>query len=114
MNPVAPTEFFVTNRGFLVTLDNWHNMGFGKVAVFYSAEGLPLRSYELADLFVGAEVDGFQHSASSIWWRRTNETCIRLDQDTLRSHQRRGRRSCLRSSDWQISILRDEEWKLSL
>ena len=37
-NPVAPVEFFVAADGSLATLDNWHNVGFGKVAVFYSPE----------------------------------------------------------------------------
>src|SRR5882724_8397091 len=25
LNPMAPIEFFVTDRGVLITLDNWHN-----------------------------------------------------------------------------------------
>ena len=28
VNPVAPVDALVTNRGELVTLDNWHNFGF--------------------------------------------------------------------------------------
>src|SRR5579872_5074383 len=31
LNPVAPADFFATDNGFLITLDNWHNMGYGKV-----------------------------------------------------------------------------------
>ena len=38
LNPVAPVDFFVTDRGFLITLDNWHNLGYGKVVAFYTAE----------------------------------------------------------------------------
>lgn len=36
LNPVAPMEYFVTDGGFLMTLDNWHNMGYSKVVVIYS------------------------------------------------------------------------------
>src|SRR5258706_2998058 len=39
LNPVAPVDFFVTDRGFLITLDNWHNLGYGKTVAFYTAEG---------------------------------------------------------------------------
>ena len=35
-NPVAPVLFLVTDRGYLLTLDNWHNMGFGKAIASYS------------------------------------------------------------------------------
>src|SRR6202162_292806 len=52
LNPVAPVDFFVTDNGFLITLDNWHNMGYGKVVVFYTPEGKPIRAYELSDLFI--------------------------------------------------------------
>jgi hypothetical protein len=31
LNPVAPVEFFVSNDGRLATIDNWHNIGYGKV-----------------------------------------------------------------------------------
>src|SRR5882724_6753256 len=50
LSPVAPVEFFVADRGFLITLDNWHNMGYGKVVAFYSPEGKLIRAYELSDL----------------------------------------------------------------
>src|SRR6266566_21941 len=71
LNPVAPIEFFVTDHGFLVTLDNWHNMGYGKVVVFYSPQGALVKAYELSDLFTPGEIDGFRHSVSSIWWRKS-------------------------------------------
>ena len=35
LNPVAPVEFFVSDDGRLVTIDNWHNLGYGKVVVIY-------------------------------------------------------------------------------
>src|SRR5262249_23795629 len=28
LNPIAPVDFWVSNAGDLVTLDNWHNVGY--------------------------------------------------------------------------------------
>ena len=82
LNPVAPVDFFVTDLGYLATLDNWHNMGYGKVAAFYSPQGDLIRAYGLADLFSKSEIDAFAHSVSSIWWRK--ETAyVRPDERSL-------------------------------
>ena len=70
VNPVAPVKFLVTDRGYLVTLDNWHNMGYGRVLVSYRPDGRRVAEYELKDLFPTAEIQNFQTSVSSIWWRR--------------------------------------------
>ena len=82
LNPVAPVDFFVTDRGYLATLDNWHNMGFGKVAAFYSPQGDLIRAYELADLFSKSEIEAFAHSVSSVWWRK-EMAYVRQDERTL-------------------------------
>jgi len=82
LNPVAPVDFFVTDYGFLITLDNWHNMGYGKVVAFYTPEGKPIRAYELADLFTSSEIEAFDHSVSSIRWRKFN-AYVRPGGDTL-------------------------------
>ena len=82
VNPVAPVAFFVTNRGYLATLDNWHNMGYGKIAAFYSPEGVLIRSYELSDLFTAEEIGRFSESVSSIWWRK-EMTSVREGQQSL-------------------------------
>jgi hypothetical protein len=83
LNPVAPIEFFVTDRGLLITLDNWHNMGYGKVVAFYSPEGKPIRAYALSDLFTQSEIDGFRHSISSIWWRKSAGAYVRQGDETF-------------------------------
>jgi hypothetical protein len=70
LNPVAPVDFFVTDQGYLITLDNWHNMGYGKVLALYGADGAPIKSYDLSDLFSEEEISQFEHSASSIWWHK--------------------------------------------
>src|SRR5438477_10245097 len=83
LNPVAPVEFFVTDSGSLITLDNWHNMGYGKVVAFYTPEGKPIRAYELSDLFTKGEIEGFDHSMSSIQWRKFSGSYVRPGGDTF-------------------------------
>lgn len=69
-NPVAPVDVLVTDRGYLVTLDNWHNRGYGTALAAYSSDGEVVAALTLKDLFRADEVAGFQHSVSSIVWRR--------------------------------------------
>jgi len=68
-NPVAPVEFLVTDRGYLVTLDNWHNMGFGKAIASYAPDGRLLFAAKLKDVFSTREIEAFRRTVSSIWWR---------------------------------------------
>jgi len=82
VNPVAPIDLFLTDRGYLVTLDNWHNMGYGKIVAFYSSEGTLIRGYALDDLFSAAEIEKLPRSVSSIWWRK-QLTYVRPDQQSL-------------------------------
>jgi hypothetical protein len=69
VNPVAPVKFLVTDRGYLVTLDNWHNMGYGRVVVSYGPDARRVAGFELKDLFSTSEIQSFPTSVSSIWWR---------------------------------------------
>lgn len=82
LNPVAPVEFFVTDQGYLVTLDNWHNVGYGKILVLYGSDGAPIKSYELKDLFSGEEINRFDHSVSSIWWHK-GPAYVDIDQKAI-------------------------------
>jgi|KBSMisStandDraft_5_1062788.scaffolds.fasta_scaffold11042_2 hypothetical protein len=83
LNPVAPVDFFVTDTGHLITLDNWHNTGYGKVVAFYTPLGKAIRAYELSDLFTKSEIEGFGHSVSSIQWRKFSAAYIRPGGDTF-------------------------------
>ena len=83
LNPVAPAEFLVADNGFLMTLDNWHNMGYGKVVAFYTPEGKTIQAYTLSDLFSKSEIDAFDHSVSSIKWRKPVGTYVRPGGDTF-------------------------------
>lgn len=82
LNPVAPVEFLVADSGSLVAIDNWHNVGYGKVVSLYDSRGNLLRSYELRDLFQDDEIERFPHSVSSRHWRN-GPVYIRPDQKTV-------------------------------
>ena len=70
LNPIAPVDFFVSNAGELVTLDNWHNVGYGSILALYRPDGKLVKAYKLADLFSKSEVGSFPQSVSSIWWHK--------------------------------------------
>ena len=82
LNPVAPVDFFVSDDGQLVTIDNWHNRGYGNVLAVYDAVGKPVKAYTLADIFTRAEIDAAPHSLSSIAWH-SGPVYINQDQRTL-------------------------------
>ena len=69
LNPIAPVDIEVTNRGVLVTIDNWHNLGHGNVLVIYSPSGAVLRKFSLRDLYSKGDVERIQTSTSSVRWR---------------------------------------------
>ena len=82
LNPVAPVDAFVSNDGRLVTVDNWHNRGYGQVLAVYGADGRLVKSYALSELFPKAAVDAFPHSVSSIHWHQ-GPVYLNQDQRTL-------------------------------
>lgn len=69
LNPVSPVDAFVNNAGILVTLDNWHNMGYGAVVVIYRVDGKVLKQYSLEDLYTDERIREISLSVSSRWWR---------------------------------------------
>ena len=82
INPIAPAQFFVSNNGHLITIDNWHNVGFGRVVALYDARGTLVQSYTLEDLFSPAEIAAFPVSVSSRHWHQ-GPVYINRDQPTL-------------------------------
>mgnify|MGYP006407355809 CR=1 FL=1 len=68
--PIAPVDVAVLNDGVLVTFDNWHNVGIGKVIRVFAADGVEMASFELADIYSKKEQKRFKRSASSYWWRK--------------------------------------------
>lgn len=83
LNPVAPVDFLVTDDGFLMTLDNWHNMGYGRVVALYAPDGKLVRAYGLAELFTKGEIADFSHSESSIAWRKATGFYLRPGGKTI-------------------------------
>ena len=69
VNPVAPVDALLSNSGRLITFDNWHNAGYGKVVAIYSAEGELVKAYELEELYSAEALTDVQASVSSRWWR---------------------------------------------
>ncbi|MES2902441.1 MAG: hypothetical protein V4723_22120 [Pseudomonadota bacterium] len=69
LNPVAPTQFHVSDSGALVTLDEWHNIGTGNVVVIYAPSGALIKRYRLSDLYSADTIKKFPTTVSSIHWR---------------------------------------------
>ena len=69
VNPVAPVYIAVANDGTTVTIDNWHNVGFGDVVAIYHSNGKLLKKYRLTDLYPISAIEKMKRSVSSIWWR---------------------------------------------
>ena len=68
-NPVAPVESLLSNRGYLLTFDNWHNAGYGKVVAIYRSNGELVCAYELEALYPAKQLEAISTSVSSRWWR---------------------------------------------
>ena len=68
-NPVAPVESLLSNHGYLLTFDNWHNVGYGKVVAIYRPNGELIRTYELEALYTSKQIEVIRTSESSRWWR---------------------------------------------
>jgi len=68
-NPIAPVESIVSNQGYLLTFDNWHNEGYGKVVVIYGPDGELVAAHTLEELYPPERLRGMPQSVSSRWWR---------------------------------------------
>jgi hypothetical protein len=73
LNPVLPVDALLSDSGHLITIDNWHNMGYGKVVVLYGSNGAVVRAYTLQDLFPATDIARFVRSTSSVWWRNAGK-----------------------------------------
>lgn len=69
VNPVSPLNALVADDGYFVTLDNWHNVGYGKAVAIYAPSGKLVRGYELADLYPKEKLEKIPRSVSSRYWR---------------------------------------------
>ncbi len=69
LNPIAPVDLLLSNSGHLITFDNWHNAGYGKVVAIYGSTGQPVASWSLEQLYSPEQIDSIRQSISSRWWR---------------------------------------------
>ena len=82
LNPVAPVDVMVTNSGEMITFDNWHNVGYGKVVVLYSDDGRAIGSWTLENLYSPARLSRVPMSTSSRWWRCGARAFVDPDRQT--------------------------------
>lgn len=68
-NPVAPMDVLISRYGRVVTIDNWHNLGYGKVLVIYDVTGKVLVEKELSDFYSVDKLEKIPQTVSSKWWR---------------------------------------------
>jgi len=68
-NPVSPTDALVTNGGYLLTFDNWHNFGYGEAVAIYQPGGRLVRALTLEQLYPADQLRKIPMSVSSRWWR---------------------------------------------
>lgn len=68
-NRVNPTYAVVTDDGFLVTFDEWFQIGIGHVIVFYRPTGVVIRAVTIEELYTPDRLSEIPRSVSSRWWR---------------------------------------------
>lgn len=71
-NPIAPVHILLSDQGYLVTFDNWHNAGYGKIVAIYKSSGTLLQSYELETLYSEKRVGEIPQTVSSRHWLSEN------------------------------------------
>ena len=70
VEPATPVASVLFDDGTLLTFDNWHQLGFGKVATLYERTG-KVRWTKTLDELVGQQMaESATRSVSSVWWRR--------------------------------------------
>lgn len=68
-NPIAPAGALVSNEGYQLTFDNWHNAGYGEVVAIYRPNGETVVTYQIEQLYKPEQIDQISTSVSSRWWR---------------------------------------------
>lgn len=81
-NPISPTDGLVTNSGYLLTFDNWHNFGYGKAVAMYKPDGQLVRALTLEELYKDDRIRKIPTSVSSRWWRCSPHGFVDPDHQT--------------------------------
>jgi hypothetical protein len=82
LNPVAPVDILLSNSGYLITFDNWHNLGYGESVAIYNPTGAVVASWELEQLYTPEQLGGIRTSVSSRWWRCRPFHFVDLEEQT--------------------------------
>ena len=69
LNPIAPVDLLLSNTGYLIAFDNWHNLGYGKAVAIYAPTGQVVAAWELEQLYGPDELGRIGSSVSSRRWR---------------------------------------------
>ncbi len=68
VNPLMPMEAVVSMRGYLVTLNDYGEVGYNNAVSIYDPRGRLIRTYALDELLPAQERNEVVHSTSSRWW----------------------------------------------
>jgi hypothetical protein len=68
-NQFGPTYAIVTDDGYLVTFDEWFQMGMGEVMAFYRPTGALIRAVRIEELYTPDKLATLPRSVSSRQWR---------------------------------------------
>ena len=68
-NPISPVYVFISKYGNITTIDNWHNMGVGKVITIYTFRGTIKNTFTLDQIYSDKEIKNITASTSSFHWR---------------------------------------------
>lgn len=82
LNPIAPVDLLLSNSGYLITFDNWHNLGYGKAVAIYGPTGKPVASWGLEQLYTPEQLSSIKQSVSSRWWRCSPFHFVNLQEQT--------------------------------
>ncbi len=69
INTISPVDISINNNGNLITLDNWHSLGYGSVVTLFDRSGNILKNYTLKDFYSKDQIESMNKTVSSIWWR---------------------------------------------
>jgi hypothetical protein len=81
VNGSAPVDVLLLDDGSLLTLDEWHRMGYENTAVYYATGGTLQWQHDLEHLLSEKMIDRVPTSVSSRWWRASPlETLFSVDE----------------------------------
>ena len=75
VNEISPVKIYVSDLGYVITLNDWGRSGFKHSLVIYDQKGNIIRDSRLEDIFTEEEIKAkVKHTISSRWWLYLGET----------------------------------------